>query len=73
MKIEETVIKRETYLNKLISSRHNGFIKIITGIRRCGKSYLLTILFSSWLKENGVDEAISYRSMDRATWGATLA
>ena len=67
------VIKRETYLNKLISSRHNGFIKIITGIRKCGKSYLLTILFSSWLKENGVDEVISYRSMDRATWGATLA
>ena len=51
------VIKRETYLNKLISSRHNGFIKIITGIRRCGKSYLLSVLFSSWLKESGVDEA----------------
>lgn len=57
MKIEMMVIKRETYLNRLISSRHNGFIKIITGIRRCGKSYLLSVLFSSWLKDNGVDEA----------------
>ena len=51
------VIKRDTYLNRLISSRHNGFIKIITGIRRCGKSYLLSVLFSSWLKDNGVDDA----------------
>lgn len=51
------VIKRDAYLNKLIKSRHNGFIKIITGIRRCGKSYLLSVLFSSWLKENGVNEA----------------
>ena len=57
MKIELMVIKREAYLNKLISSRHNGFIKIITGIRRCGKSYLLSVLFYSWLKESGVDEA----------------
>lgn len=57
MKIEMMVIKRDTYLNRLISSRHNGFIKIITGIRRCGKSYLLSVLFSSWLKDNGVDDA----------------
>ena len=56
MKIGLMVIKRDAYLNKLISSRHNGFIKIITGLRRCGKSYLLSVLFSSWLKENGVDE-----------------
>lgn len=51
------IIKRELYLNKLINSRYNGFIKIITGIRRCGKSYLLSVLFSSWLKDNGVNEA----------------
>ena len=50
------IITRDIYLKRLISSRHNGFIKIITGIRRCGKSYLLSVLFSSWLKENGVDE-----------------
>ena len=51
------VIKRDLYLKKLISSKNNGFIKIITGLRRSGKSYLLTVLFSSWLKENeGVDE-----------------
>ena len=41
----------------LINSRYNGFIKIITGIRRCGKSYLLSFLFSSWLKDNGVNDS----------------
>ena len=34
-------IKRDVYLNKLISKKHNGLIKVVTGIRRCGKSYLL--------------------------------
>ena len=34
-------IRRDTYLNKLISKKHNGLIKVVTGIRRCGKSYLL--------------------------------
>ena len=34
-------IKRENYLNQLINCKHNGLIKTITGIRRCGKSYLL--------------------------------
>lgn len=49
-------IKRNFYLNQLISSKHNGLIKIITGIRRCGKSYLLFSLFDEHLKETGVDE-----------------
>lgn len=48
-------IKRNFYLNQLISSKHNGLIKIITGIRRCGKSYLLFSLFDEHLKETGVE------------------
>lgn len=48
------VIKRDSYLNQLISSRHNGLIKIITGLRRSGKSFLLFNLFDSYLKEQGV-------------------
>lgn len=49
------IINRDTYLKKLISVQHNGMIKIITGIRRCGKSFLLSTLYASWLKEHGVD------------------
>ncbi len=49
------MIAREMYLNKIISLKHNGRVKIITGIRRCGKSYLLKELFSKHLFENGVD------------------
>lgn len=49
------VIKRDLYLNKLISVQHNGMIKIITGIRRCGKSFLLSNLYTDWLKEHNVD------------------
>ena len=48
-------IKRDYYLKKLISKKHNHLIKIVTGIRRCGKSYLLDPLFSNYLKDNGVD------------------
>ena len=33
-------IKRDIYLNKLISKQHNGLVKVVTGVRRCGKSYL---------------------------------
>lgn len=49
-------IKRDVYLNKLISRKENGLIKIITGIRRCGKSYLLDPLFKNHLLESGVKE-----------------
>ena len=49
-------IKRDIYLNKLISRKENGLIKIITGIRRCGKSYLLDPLFKNSLLESGVKE-----------------
>ncbi len=49
-------IKRDLYLDKLIRSMHNGMIKVVTGIRRCGKSYLLFNLFSDYLKAQGVDD-----------------
>lgn len=47
-------IARNRYLNELISLRGNGLIKVVTGMRRCGKSYLLFELFSSFLVNNGV-------------------
>ena len=50
-------IKRDLYLNKMISLKHNGLIKVITGIRRCGKSYLLNDIFYNHLLESGVDES----------------
>ncbi|NLV34416.1 MAG: ATP-binding protein [Clostridiaceae bacterium] len=50
------VIKRDIYLNKLIRRERNGLIKVVTGIRRCGKSFLLFELFHQHLLENGVDE-----------------
>ncbi len=49
-------IRRDFYLNKLIDRKHNGLIKVITGIRRCGKSYLMNTIFYNYLLENGVDE-----------------
>ena len=49
-------IGRDVYLNKLISKRHNGLIKVVTGIRRCGKSYLLFNLFKEYLVNEGVAE-----------------
>lgn len=49
-------IKRDRYLNRLISKRNNGLIKVITGIRRCGKSYLLFNLYYDYLINDGVSE-----------------
>lgn len=49
-------IKRDYYLNKLISKKNNRLIKIITGIRRCGKSYLLNTIFTNYLLQNGVKQ-----------------
>ena len=49
-------IKRDRYLNTLISKEHNGLIKVITGMRRCGKSYLLFTLFKEYLLSEGIDE-----------------
>ena len=47
-------IKRDKYLNDLINRMHNGMIKVVTGIRRCGKSYLLFSIFKNYLLEHGV-------------------
>lgn len=49
-------IERPIYLQRLIDRRHNGMIKIITGLRRSGKSYLLFTLFCQYLKEQGIDD-----------------
>ena len=49
-------IKRDVYLNRLITKKHNGLIKVVTGIRRCGKSYLLFNLFKDYLLAEGVAE-----------------
>lgn len=51
------LFKRERYLQKLIESRGNGLVKIITGVRRCGKSFLLFTLWHDWLLANGADES----------------
>ncbi len=50
-------IERNYYLNKLISKKENKLIKIITGIRRCGKSYLLDPIFKNYLLNSGVEES----------------
>lgn len=49
-------IRRDIYLNKLINRMHNGMIKVVTGIRRSGKSYLLFTIFKDYLLSEGVDE-----------------
>ncbi len=61
------IIERPLYLKQLIALRHNGLIKIVTGIRRCGKSFLLSTLYAGWLKEQGVtdDHIIDINLEDR--------
>ncbi len=49
-------IERPKYLNELVSLRNNGMIKVVTGMRRCGKSYLLFNIFTTYLKDNGVND-----------------
>lgn len=64
--MNKKMIKRDIYLNKLINKKENGLIKIVTGIRRCGKSYLLNELFVNHLKESGVqDDHIIKLALDR--------
>jgi len=61
------IIERERYLNKLISKKENGLIKVITGIRRCGKSYLLFELYHKHLNSVGIsDENIIEIALDEA-------
>jgi len=54
--MESTYIKRETYLQKLIARMNNGEVKIVTGPRRCGKSWLLKRIFKDYLLANGVSK-----------------
>ncbi len=49
-------IQRDSYLSRLIGKKHNGLIKIVSGVRRCGKSYLLFTLFREHLLESGVQD-----------------
>ena len=49
-------ICRDFYLDKLIKRKNNGLIKVITGIRRCGKSYLLNNIFYNHLLESGITD-----------------
>ena len=50
------LIKRDKYLRSLIERKHNGMIKVITGVRRCGKSFLLTDIFHPYLNSIGVED-----------------
>ncbi len=69
-------IKRDAYLAGLIAKRDNGLVKVITGVRRCGKSYLLFTLYRQYLLENGVAEgqivSYSYISKKNAYFCTTL-
>ena len=49
-------VKRDKYLNELIKKQNNGMIKVVTGIRRSGKTYLLFDIFYNWLISNGVKD-----------------
>ena len=66
--MKNTRIPRASYVEKLMSRRMNGFVKVITGIRRCGKSYLLRKLFCERLLDEGVppDHIVSVDLDDKA-------
>ena len=51
------MIERKKYLDMLIRKKENGMVKVITGIRRCGKSYLLFDIYHKYLNSVGVDES----------------
>ena len=66
---KDIVIPRDTYLTQLIDHRHNGLIKIVTGIRRCGKSFLLFRLFKEYLLSEGVpSDHIIEIALDDRRW-----
>ena len=61
------MLNRQSYLDKLIQAKDSDFVKVLTGVRRCGKSTLL-MLYKAWLLEHGVEEdqviEISYEKME---------
>ena len=62
-------IERNTYLNKIIERKQNGMIKVITGVRRCGKSYLLFELYYEYLISQGIEDSkIIKISLDNNTF-----
>ena len=62
------IINRDKYLNQIIQKKNNGLIKIINGLRRCGKSYLLNKLYKDYLISNNIDQnkiiSFSFDSFD---------
>ncbi len=63
--MEQSIVKRDYFLNQLILGRHNHLIKIVTGIRRSGKTFLLFNLFSEYLRNNGIaDDHIIQIALD---------
>ena len=60
------IINRDDYIKKLVAKRWNGKVKIITGIRRCGKSFLLSTLYKEYLKAEGVaDDSFVEIALDK--------
>lgn len=49
-------VKRDIYLERLVNRMHNGMVKVVTGVRRCGKSYLLFTIFDNYLRQSGVED-----------------
>jgi len=59
-------IQRKRYLDQLISKKDNSLVKVVTGLRRCGKTFLLKELYAQWLESNGVSkENIIYLALDK--------
>ena len=56
LEVMTVLIQRQQYLEKLIKKQNNGRVKTITGLRRCGKSFLLFELYANYLRQNGVEK-----------------
>ncbi len=54
--MKNIIVRRDKYIDILVGSMHNGLVKVVTGIRRCGKSFLLNELFRAKLLEMGIKE-----------------
>ena len=66
-------IARGRYLEKLVRKKHNGSVKVVTGVRRCGKSYLLFEIFRDHLREAGVpDERVIGLALDEYEQGTEV-